>query len=660
MSDKDEKASVCDKELSVSSSNDSSGLEPVPLTSANYERSDQPERSRRRSSLRSSFDSIRGRRESLGAYSVKDIYGDLDDAAIAVRRAASRNTILSELIQRNQELEDDEAVSDGDYESIKEDAADLEKIPTGPVQETTINIKQQGGEFVDVDPELITWDSVDDPRNPANWSLTKKWIMILFVSLYALVAPMTSSMLSPAMDDIANEFHITNPVVKSMVVSIQILAWAIGPLIIAPLSEHDSIGRKIVLDVSVWMNFFFNLGCAFSHTTAQMMVFRFIGGLFGCVPMNVCAGVIADMCMKSDSPKARPLNVNIALAGYSLAPLLGPVIAPLISGFIVNSGLSWRWTFYVLCMFNGFVGVVATIFFRETYAPTLLKRKAQRLRKSTGNQNLHTIYELTDGETFWGKMWMTMTRPLMLLFTHPMIVSLGSLMAFTYGFMYLLITAFPSIFHKTYGYNAAITGLMYLPMGVGFLLAVFVWTYLIGRTYNHLVAKNNGVAKPEFRLPMLIVSSFFIPVGLIWFGWSAQKKLHWIMPGIGSGLFAFGLVCVFQSSQSYFIDMSIHKTTNEQGTEVIINFSASSVAAAAMFRSIFGFTFPLFAPKMYQAMGYGWANTMSGFIALLLIGWPVMCYKYGERIRVSAMKRIERKQLERDRKNLEKLKQDLV
>ena len=46
--------------------------------------------------------------------------------------------------------------------------------------------------------------------------------------------PMSSSMLSPAMTFIAEDFHISSPIIKSMVVSIQILAWAFGPLIIAP------------------------------------------------------------------------------------------------------------------------------------------------------------------------------------------------------------------------------------------------------------------------------------------------------------------------------------------------------------------------------------------------------------------------------------------
>lgn len=549
-------------------------------------------------------------------YSIHHIYGDLPQEEIQIQRTQTRNTILSKLESR-----------------IEDECDNLDLSTT--IQDIDVPITQHGEEFNKIDPELITWNGSNDPEDPRNWPFKTKMILLGFVSLYAFVAPMSSSMLSPAMTFIAEDFHITSPILKSMVVSIQILAWAFGPLIIAPLSEHDYIGRKLILDISCWMSLFFNLGCAFSQTTAQMMVCRFIGGLFGCVPMNVCAGVISDMF----DAKSR----NAALASYSLVPLLGPVIAPLISGFIVDHK-QWRWTFYVLSIFNGFVAVSATIFFKETYSPTLLKRKANKLRKETGNNNLHTIYEIADGESKLGKIWLCMVRPVKLLFTHPMIVGLGSFMAFTYGFMYLMIVTFPEIFGEQYGYSKSTTGLMYIPMGVGFILGVLFWTYLVGKVYRHLTAKNNGVAKPEFRLPCLIASSIFIPVGLIWFGWSAERKLHWIMPGIGSAIFAMGLVCVFQTIQNYLIDMNVR-------------YAASSVAAAALFRSLFGFTFPLFANKMYHALGYGWANTMCAFIGILLgVPFPIFCYLYGEKIRQWADRRIESKQIRRDQKNLEKLK----
>ncbi|RCK58145.1 Efflux pump vrtL [Candida viswanathii] len=617
------------QDLCSSSSSQSTDHEVLEFTVSNYEKQQQqsqPHSHSRRSSIskksleiiRKHFtgDSTHTEELTPDNYSIHHIYGDLPQDEIALQRSQTRNTILTRLESR-----------------IENEPPRIS--PNATIQDIDIPITQHGEEFNKIDPELITWNGTQDPEDPRNWAPRTKMILLGFVSLYAFVAPMSSSMLSPAMSYIAHDFGITSPIVKSMVVSIQILAWAFGPLIIAPLSEHDYIGRKIVLDVSCWMSFAFNLGCAFSRTTAQMMVCRFVGGLFGCVPMNVCAGVISDLF----DAKSR----NAALASYSLVPLLGPVIAPLISGFIVDH-MQWRWTFYVLSIFNGAVAVGATVFFKETYSPTLLKRKANKLRKETGNGNLHTIYEIADGESKLGKIWLCMVRPVKLLFTHPMIVGLGSFMAFTYGFMYLMIVTFPQIFGQQYGYSKSITGLMYIPMGVGFVLGVVFWTYTIDKVYNHLIAKNNGVAKPEFRLPCLIASSVFVPVGLIWFGWSAERKLHWIMPGIGSAIFAMGLVCVFQTTQNYLIDMNVR-------------YAASSVAAAALFRSLFGFSFPLFANKMYDALGYGWANTMCAFIGILLgVPFPIFCYLYGEKIRQWADERIEAKQIKRDQKNLEKLK----
>ena len=84
-----------------------------------------------------------------------------------------------------------------------------------------------------------------------------------------------------------------------------------------------------------------------------------------------------------------------------------------------------------------------------------------------------------------------MVRPIKLLFTHPMIVGLGSFMAFTYGFMYLMIVTFPEIFGNQYGYSKSVTGLMYIPMGIGFIIGVIFWTYMVGNVYERLTSRNN-------------------------------------------------------------------------------------------------------------------------------------------------------------------------
>lgn len=567
--------------------------------------------------------------QMLEGYSVREIYGNLDEDMIDLRRTNTRNTILDTLQHRVTRSMPQDIESHPDAAGLTHESL-YEKMP-----DTSVPVKDGGEEFATIDPELVTWDGPDDPENPRNWSRKEKLLQTAIVSVYSLLSPMSSSMLSPAMTDIAESLHIENDTVKSLCVSIMVLAWALGPLVLAPLSESDRVGRKPVLNWSIWIVALFNLCCGFVKTPAQLCVLRFLGGLGGCAPLNVGAGTLADLW--SDSQRL------LAMSFYSLGPTLGPVLAPVISSFIVT-GKDWHWCFYVLAIFNFFVAAVGTLLFKETYPPRLLKKKAILLRKETGNEHLHTIYEIADGETAMGKLIVTVSRPISLIIGHPMVFGLGLFMAFTYGFMYLFIVTFPEVYKGTYNMSTNIAGLMYLSLGIGFLLGTFTFQIAIDKTYRHLTKKNGGVPKPEFRLPCLILSGIFIPAGLILYGWAAEKKLPWIALSFGAGIFAFVLVAVFQSIQNYLIDMNNR-------------FAASSVAAAAVFRSLFGFAFPLVATPMYNKLNYGWGNTLCAFIALALgIPFPLFCIFYGERLRNWANARFDRKQAIRDARNLERLK----
>jgi len=62
---------------------------------------------------------------------------------------------------------------------------------------------------------------------------------------------------------------------------------------------------------------------------------------------------------------------------FSAAPFLGPVLGPLIAGFI-NQHAWWRWTYYVLLMWTGVLTVLIWIFVPETFDPKLLAHKAKK------------------------------------------------------------------------------------------------------------------------------------------------------------------------------------------------------------------------------------------------------------------------------------------
>lgn len=572
--------------------------------------------------------------QALGGLSVKELYGDMTGNDINLRRTATRNTILDSLLTRIARSIS-ERQADPEADVAANDGSNLDGY-YHELPDTSVPTKDYGVEFSDIDPELVTWDGPDDPMNPRNWPTNKKSLQTGVVAIYTLLSPMSSSILSPAMSDISESLNITSSTIESLCVSIMVLAWALGPLIIAPASESDRVGRAPVLNASIWIGAIFNLACGFAKTPAQLCVLRFLGGLSGCAPLNVGAGSLADLW--SDEHR------QTAMSLYSLAPTMGPIIAPVISGFVVTD-VNWHWCFWVLAIFNFAVAAVGTVIFKETYAPKLLRDKAKRLRKESGNPHLHTIYEIADGETTMGKLYVTVLRPISLIVGHPMVFGLGAFMAFVYGFMYLLIVTFPSIFEDDYGMSVEIAGLMYLPLGVGYVLGTIFFQFLINAIYKRLTARNGGVPKPEYRLPCLVLSGILVPSGLIIFGWSAEKKTHWIVPAIGAAIFGFVLVAVFQTIQLYLIDMNNR-------------FAASSVAAAAVFRSLFGFSFPLFAGPMYAKLGYGWGNTLCAFVALALgIPFPLFCLFYGERLRLWANKRFDRKQAIRDARNLERLRQ---
>ena len=416
-------------------------------------------------------------------------------------------------------------------------------------------------------------------------------------------------MVAPALSTIATEFGITNEVESQLVLSIFILAYAIGPLFLGPLSEI--YGRVPVLQLSNLVYLVFNIACGVSKTKGQMIAFRFLSGLGGSAPLALGGGVLSD-CWRADE-RGRAISI------YSLAPLLGPAVGPIAGGFITQN-TTWRWAFYATSIADAIIQVFGLIFLRETYPPKLLHLKAEKMRKETGNTALHTEFEHPE-RSLANTMKRSLVRPFRLLGTQPIVQVLACYMAYLYGLMYLVLSTFPALWETRYHESIGIGGLNYISLGVGFFLGTQICAPLNDRFYRRLKARNGGVGKPEFRVPLMVPGSVLVPAGLFIYGWSAQYQTHWIVPNIGAAVFAAGTIIGFQCIQTYLIDS-------------YARFAASAVAAGTVLRSLAGFGFPLFAPAMYNALDYGWGNSLLGFVAIGLgLPAPFLLWLYGEKLR---------------------------
>lgn len=522
--------------------------------------------------------------------------------------------------------EDAESLSDPEniFEKDIEKEEVVEEVET-PIQEVRVGIRDErdvelGSAQLEkkqstrsaMDPNLVTWDSPDDPANPKNWSMKRKWAATLIVSCFTLVSPMASSMVAPALGTMSREFHITNSVESQLMLSIFVLAYSVGPLFLGPLSEI--YGRVLVLQLSNLFFLAWNIGCGFAQSSGQMLAFRFLSGLGGSAPLAIGGGLLSD-CFSAEQ-RGRAISI------YSLAPLFGPAIGPIAGGFVTQN-TTWRWTFHATSIFTAVVQCFGILFLQETYAPKLLKRKADRLRKETGNNALHTEYETPD-KTLFNILKTALIRPFRLLGTQPIIQVLAIYMAYLYGMMYLVLSTFPGLWNNRYHESIGIGGLNYISLGLGFFLGTQICAPISDRIYRKLKKRNNNVGKPEFRAPLMLPGSILVPVGLFWYGWTAQAHTHWILPNIGAAMFSAGMIIEFQCIQTYIVD-------------AYTRYAASAIGAATVLRSLAGFGFPLFAPAMYNKLDYGWGNSVLGFIGVALgIPAPFLLWKYGALLRAKS------------------------
>ena len=134
---------------------------------------------------------------------------------------------------------------------------------------------------------------------------------------------------------ISREFNIPSGPQQVLASSLFLLGFVFGPLVFAPLSEE--YGRKPILLIGSIGFAAWNMGSALSPNWMALLVFRFLAGTFGAPPLSVVGGILADI-YPDKMKRGRLLGV------WSLTILLGPLLGPLVSGFIGPHG--WRWPFW--------------------------------------------------------------------------------------------------------------------------------------------------------------------------------------------------------------------------------------------------------------------------------------------------------------------------
>ncbi len=277
-----------------------------------------------------------------------------------------------------------------------------------------------------------------------------------------------------------------------------------------PFSEL--YGRMLPLFTSFAIFAIFQVPVAVAQNLHTILICRFFGGLFGCAPLAIVGGALADFW--------GPVDRGIAICVFAAATFIGPVAGPIVGGFITMSYLGWRWTAWITLIMAALFGTIALIFVPETYAPVILQRRAKKIRYETKNWAVHAKADESKVEAR-DIIVKYLFRPLTMLVLEPILVLLTLYMALIYGILYLFFTAYPISFQEERRWNAGVGALPFLGITIGVLIGGNIIAY-VTKTRFALKLKQQGKVVPEERLPPMIAGAVFLPCGLFWFAVSPQ------------------------------------------------------------------------------------------------------------------------------------------
>ncbi|OXV09335.1 hypothetical protein Egran_02901 [Elaphomyces granulatus] len=488
------------------------------------------------------------------------------------------------------------------------DHDEMGKMEEGVDNNVGLSTSSTNAEAPEKDPNLVGWDGPDDPNNPQNWPRSKKWIVTMTLASMTVWITFATSVFSTATLVTAKEYGVSTEVM-TLGTSLPLFGFGLGPLAFGPLSEL--YGRTIPLFFGYIAFVIFHIPVAVAQNVETILISRFLLGFFGCAPLAIVGGALADFW--------GPIDRAVAIGLFSTATFGGPAFGPILGGFIVQSYLGWRWTAWITVIGASFFGIIALFVVPESYAPVLHQRRAARLRLETRNWALHSSLD-EYRPTFKDIAVKYLFRPIRMLFLEPILLLVTIYLSLIYGLLYLFFESYPISFQRDRGWtNEGVAGLPFLGILFGVLCGCAL---LIAITKTRFARKlrEHGRVIPEERLPPMIITSFLLPIGLFMFAWTSNPHVSWVPQVIAGVPMGAGILVIFIQGLNYIID-------------VYLTFANSALAANTLMRSTVAGVFPLFAAQMFDKLGVNWAASLLGFLSAAMIPIPILFFIYGEKIR---------------------------
>ncbi|USW58751.1 Putative major facilitator superfamily, MFS transporter superfamily [Septoria linicola] len=302
-------------------------------------------------------------------------------------------------------------------------------------------------------------------------------------------------------------------------------------------------------------------------------------------------------------------SVPVIIIGRFVSGFLSAMPAVVACGSIENiwdtkAHLGWQWLFYFAAILGGVLTILCT-FMRESRPSQLLRLRVHDISHDTNFHKL-TVDPIDAEPTARSFIRDSLTMPLRLSSTEP-IVFLTSIMGATvYDVIYLFTAAIPEVYTKSFGFTATQASLVFIA--------------IVTSNSN----TNTQAIEPEDKLFGFYIAAPILAIGLWLFSLTTPPLIH---PSVNPylsisslALFGYAVVEFDNILSGYLCDTYTSRT-------------ASALAPMSSLRAVLSGTFPLFGTQGFQQLGAHRAMFILAGVATGFCGVAWVFGRYGRILR---------------------------
>ncbi|KAJ5673721.1 hypothetical protein N7507_002848 [Penicillium longicatenatum] len=240
-----------------------------------------------------------------------------------------------------------------------------------------------------------------------------------------------------------------------------------------------------------------------------------------------------------------------------------------------------------------------------------------------------------------------------MLIREPIVILCSLYSSLNFSILICFLAAIPLIFSTTYNFTPGESGLVLIGLAVGCVLGGGVLVLLDSHTLKrHAMKYRSETPPPERVLWGAMIGGPLMAGSLFWFAWTARPGIHWMSSIIATGLFGFSNILVFVSFQviSLLLFIICNYAMSQVSTMLYLTnvygakFGASALAANGLLRYLVGGSFSVVHTSetkfridlttiVYNNLGYPWASSLLGFVAVAFAFLPWIFYMFGSKVR---------------------------